>query len=82
MAETTTHGPEVDLLMQVKGTMDELKSEYPAWCDEYEDVDPITAERASCERLLQTAPNPWAAGLVSGIMLFRQQLALVTSREY
>lgn len=59
-----------------------LRTEHPQWFFDYEDFDPMTSSREVCEELLRTAPTDWARGMISGIMLTRAALAMVTDRGF
>jgi hypothetical protein len=75
-------GQQKALLEVMKDKMDMIKAEHPNWHAEFEDVDPFIADRAEVERLLQDAPTEFASGLITGIMVIRQQVAIVTGREF
>lgn len=54
----------------------------PDWYQRYEDIDPCIATRAEVTTLLESAPDHFCRGLVAGIMLMRQQVAILTGREF
>lgn len=59
-----------------------VKHKFPDWYEQYEDVDPMIGDRATVEALLNDAPTDFARGLIAGILIFRQSLAIVTGREF
>ena len=59
-----------------------LAAEHPEWLQEFEDIDPFVADRGSVEDLVVRAPNDFAAGMLCGILMFRQQLSAMTGREF
>lgn len=54
----------------------------PDWFVDFETTDPFIADQAGVLRLIKTAPNAWARGLVTGIHMFRLQLEAITGRPY
>ena len=50
--------------------------------EEFEDIDPFVADRVAVEDLVRRAPTEFASGVLCGILMFRQQLAAVTGREF
>lgn len=73
---------ELAFLREVDGQLQRVKDEHPDWYHDYEDIDPFTAERAFVEHLLQTAPDEFTRGLVTGMLLIRQQIAAVSGRGF
>ena len=59
-----------------------LAEKFPDWFQEFEDVDPFVADRQVVEALVLEAPTEFASGVLCGILMFRQQLAAVTGREF
>lgn len=59
-----------------------LADAFPLWYQEFDDIDPFVADRASVEDLVVRAPNDFAAGVLCGVLMFRQQLAAMTGREF
>lgn len=59
-----------------------LAEQFPHWYAAFEDIDPFIADRADVESLLKQAPNEFASGILCGIIMFRQQLAVMTGREF
>ncbi|HBJ86951.1 MAG TPA: hypothetical protein DDZ88_24450 [Verrucomicrobiales bacterium] len=72
----------MNLLATLQKQMLVVKEQYPDWYAEYEDRDPMTAARADLDFLLESAPTEFVAGLVVGVMLFRQQMAILTGRHF
>ena len=73
---------ELAFLRQVDMQMQEVKDRFPAWYADYEDSDPFVSDRVFVEHLLATAPNDFTRGLVTGMMLIRQQIAAITGRGF
>lgn len=73
---------ELAFLRQVEEQWEPIRREFPAWYADFEDIDPFVAERAFVQHLLETAPTEYARGVVVGIMLIRQQIAMVTGRGF
>lgn len=69
-------------LEKLQADMRQLREQHPHWHADFDDLDPFVAERRHVEHLLQTAPTEWARGLLTGIMMFRQQIAAVTGRGF
>ncbi|HWS26698.1 MAG TPA: hypothetical protein VN259_09040 [Xanthomonadales bacterium] len=59
-----------------------LAEQHPQWYQEFEDIDPFVADRADVEDLVRRAPTEFASGMLCGILMFRQQLAAMTGREF
>lgn len=82
----TSSTPSVDSNMTLLATLQKqmlaIKESHPEWYAEYEDRDPMTAPRADLEFLLENAPTEFAGGLIVGVMLFRQQMAILTARHF
>ena len=76
------HARQVALLEGMRQKMLAIKDQDPQWFAKYEDSDPITAPRETLEMLLDEAPSDYACGLITGIMAFRQQLAIITDRSF
>lgn len=74
--------PNMKLVQDIKAGIDKVRLIDPLWCNEYEDKDPMIADRADVEQLLETAPNDWAYGLIQGIMLIRLELSSITGAEF
>lgn len=75
-------GREMSLLETVRLELVRVQAQHPEWFADYEDIDPYTAERRFVEELLEASPTEFARGLVTGILLMRQQIALVTGRGF
>lgn len=73
---------ELAFLRQADAQMGDVKTQFPEWYADYEDIDPFVADRELVEHLLQTAPNDYTRGLVTGMLLIRQQIAAVTGRGF
>ncbi|MDF2461835.1 MAG: hypothetical protein K0Q43_70 [Ramlibacter sp.] len=54
----------------------------PEWHEDFEESDPFIAPRPVVQRLMDTAPDAWARGLIMGIDMFRVQIAACTGRVY
>ncbi len=54
----------------------------PEWFAYFEDSQAFSAPKADVLELLRSAPTPFAAGLMYGIYLMRQELALMTGRDF
>lgn len=59
-----------------------LKAQAPEWFDLFEEIDPAIASRAEVKRLIDSAPDVFARGLVMGMDMIRFQNAMVTGRAY
>jgi hypothetical protein len=70
------------LLLYLREKLVSVREKYPEWYAQYEDSDPVTADSKTLNHLLSTAPDPFVAGLVAGVMMFRQQLAVLTGRPF
>lgn len=73
---------DVTVLLQLQKKMALIKDAHPDWFAEYEDRDPITADQETLSHLLDTAPTEFAQGLIVGIIVFRQQMSILTGRSY
>jgi hypothetical protein len=63
--------------------MQELANSHPDWYADYEDAQAdIGCDRDVLSQLLETAPTPFASGVVFGKILLRQQVASVTGRPF
>ncbi len=84
MSNTTTEAPgsETSVLMLASRHLAELKESHPEWYADYEDSDPITASREDIDRLLSSCPSEFVQGLLVGIMMFRQQMSIITGRTF
>lgn len=71
-----------ELEARLEAELRTLEQGHPEWFQEFQDVDPFVANRADVERLLASGPNDFARGLLTGIHMFRNQLAAVTQRDY
>ncbi len=76
MAEAASH---LDVFLRQQQI---LAAEHPAWYQEFEDIDPFVANREDVEDLVRRAPTEFASGVLCGILMFRQQLAAITGREF
>lgn len=54
----------------------------PEWVRDFQETDPFVAPRNDVQRLIDSAPDAWARGLIQGLDMFRVQLALATGRPY
>lgn len=54
----------------------------PEWFAYFEDSQAFSAPREDVLELMRTAPTPFAAGLMYGIFLMRQELAVMTGRDF
>ncbi len=59
-----------------------LAEHHPVWFQEFEDIDPFIADRSAVEDLIRRAPNEFSSGMLCGILMFRQQLAAMTGRDF
>lgn len=82
MSNDATMKQDVSVLLSLQEKMVSIKESDPEWFAEYEDRDPMVADRASLKMLLDTAPNEFAQGLIVGVIMLRQQIAIVTDRPY
>lgn len=73
---------ELAFLRQADAQLAEVKEQFPEWYADYEDIDPFVADRELVEHLLKTAPNDYTSGLITGMLLIRQQIAAVTGRGF
>lgn len=69
-------------LVRAQQEFAQARAEHPEWSAQFEDADPVTAEREVVEALLESAPTPFLAGLLVGFMMFRQQMAIITGRPF
>ncbi len=72
----------VDLLQMLHQQMQSVQANHPDWYADYEDGDVFTASREVLSELVNTAPTDFARGLLVGVMMFRQQLAIITGRSF
>ena len=72
----------LQLIDDVTKKLDEVRETPPAWHADYEDIDPFVASRSDVEQLLDTAPDEFCKGLITGILMMRQTIAAVTNREF
>jgi len=49
---------------------------------EADDMDPFVIDSESLQTLIDNAPNEFDLGFLSGIYQFRQQLAIITGRDF
>jgi len=61
---------------------DEIRAQHREWFDEFESVDPQIAPMNDVYRLLETAPNEFALGMMSAYVAYRNSLAALTGREH
>lgn len=61
---------------------EELQKNHLEWFESYEDAVPNNAPRQEVVELLASAPNDFAAGLMYGIFMMRQELAYATDRDF
>ncbi|MEJ8837590.1 hypothetical protein [Ramlibacter sp. AN1133] len=73
---------ELLFLRAVDEELASVKESHPAWYADYEDIDPFTADRDLVEHLLQTAPDGYTRGLITGMLLIRQQIAAISGRGF
>lgn len=63
--------------------MQNVSETHPQWWADYEDAQmDLGCDRSVLEGLLATAPTPFAAGVVFGKIVLRQQIASVTERPF
>lgn len=84
---TATHSTDdIDQVQAQAGTWrDEfarLEREAPGWVADFNETDPFIASKGDVQRLIDTAPDSWARGLVMGIDMLRVQIELVSGRAY
>lgn len=72
----------MELVHYLRQQLVTVKETFPDWYAEYEDCDPVTADSNTLQVLLASAPDRFVAGLIAGIMMFRQQLAILTGRSF
>jgi len=65
-----------------KDEMQRLERIAPEWAHDFEITDPFIAPKSDVQRLIDTAPDKWARGLVMGIDMFRVQMEAITGRAY
>ena len=82
VTQETTQSQRMALLHAAREQMELIKKDHPDWHADFEDVDPFVADRPQVEQLLKTAPTAWASGYVTGIFVLRQQIAIVSGREF
>jgi len=73
---------DTSVLLQLQEKMAAIKESHPDWFAEYEDRDPMVADREVLAHMLETAPTEFTQGLIVGIVMLRQQIAIVTERLY
>jgi hypothetical protein len=54
----------------------------PDWVWLFETVDPLIAEQKVVKQLHDTAPDLYLKGVISGILMMRESIALVTGRGF
>jgi hypothetical protein len=80
MSSTEQHQVAV---MQCVEEMQKLQQTHPLWWSDYDDAQmDISCDRAVLEELLETAPTPFARGVVFGKIVFRQQIAALTEEAF
>ena len=80
MSSTEQHQ---NLVVKCVEEMQQMQETHPRWWSEYEDAQmDISCDRAVLEGLLQTAPTPFARGVVFGKIVFRQQIAALTEEVF
>jgi hypothetical protein len=62
--------------------MESAKAADPDWVWLFETVDPLIAEQRVVKQLHETAPNLYLKGVISGILMMRESIALVTGRGF
>ncbi len=82
MADGQAEGESRVLLDMIMAERDYLREHHSQWWFDYEDFDPLTASREVCETLLASAPTDWARGMMAGVIVTRNDLALVTGRGF
>ena len=70
------------LMRQSAQWLEEAADRSPDWFAYFEDVQAFSAPKSDLMELLRTAPTPFARGLIYGIVLMRQELAVVTGRDF
>lgn len=59
-----------------------VADERPDWWAYFEDCQAFTAPKEDILELARCAPNDFAAGVMYGIYLMRQELAVITGRDF
>lgn len=75
-------GQQNEVLRACAGKLEVLAEQHPEWFAIFEDSQAFSAPRSELLELLRAAPDPFAAGLVYGIFLMRQEMAVMTGREF
>lgn len=65
-----------------KDEINRLEKDAPDWFEDFNETDPFVASHSEVQRLIETAPDQWARGLVMGIDMFRCQMEAITGRPY
>lgn len=82
MSNEATMRQDTSVLLQLQEKMASIKESHPDWFADYEDRDPMVADRQTLALMLETAPTEFAQGLIVGIIMLRQQISIVTERPY
>lgn len=82
MSNEATMRQDTSVLLQLQKKMASIKESHPDWFADYEDRDPMVADRQTLALMLETAPTEFAQGLIVGIIMLRQQISIVTERPY
>jgi hypothetical protein len=77
-----SHARQKSFLEEMRARLIDIKRDHPDWYAFYEDEDPMTSDRSTLEQMLADAPTEYAQGLITGIMAFRQQIAILTDRSF
>lgn len=52
------------------------------WVWQFDVVDPLTADQQIVRQLHETAPTEYLKGVIGGILMMRESMALITGREF
>lgn len=87
-SNTATVGGHVDMsaeraaLVRPEQEMDRLRQVHPGWYAAYDEAMIDTADRAVYVELLNTAPTPFAVGLLYGKFAMRMEIEQITGRAF
>lgn len=73
---------ERDSLSFISLKLEELERQFPEWITLFDNTSPDIAPRAEVVKLMATAPNPFALGVLFGKYTMRQEIAAMTGREW